>query len=141
MKLDDPYPSCRFYVQIDNKMQALFTEVSGLRVEITVQAVEEGGNNEFVHHLPGRAKVSNITLKKGMTRSNDFLKWLLDMSKGTITRRNVTVVMYDTARQPVMKWDFRDAYPIKWSGPDFKSASTDVAVESVELAHAGMRLG
>jgi phage tail-like protein len=139
--IDDPYPSYRFYVQFDNKMQALFTEVSGLRVELAVQDVEEGGNNEFVHRLPGRAKVSNITLKKGMTRSREFLEWLLDISKGTIKRRHVTVVMYDTARKVVLRWNFHHAYPVKWSGPDFKSSGSEAAMESLELTHKGMGLG
>jgi phage tail-like protein len=135
---DDAYPTCRFYVQIDNKIQALFTEVSGLQVEVTVQDVEEGGNNEFVHRLPGRAKVGNITLKRGMTRSNEFLTWLLDVARGQITRRNVTVVMYDVAKKVVVSWNFRSAYPVKWSGPSFKSTSNESAVETLELAHEGM---
>ncbi len=141
MKLDDPFPSFRFYVKFDNAIQGLFTEVSGLGAEIGVQEVEEGGNNEFVHRLPGRAKVANITLKHGMTRSNDLLKWLLDISRGIIKRRNVTVFMYDTARKPVMHWDFRGAYPVKWSGPSFKADSHEAAIESIELTHQGMGLG
>ena len=140
MSFDDPFPTCRFYVQIDNTTQALFTEVSGLHVEVTVQDVEEGGNNDFVHRLPGRAKVGNITLKRGMTRSNEFLNWLLQIASGKITRRNVTVVMYDTTRSAAMRWNFRMAYPVKWSGPQFKATSTEAAVETLELAHEGMQL-
>jgi hypothetical protein len=37
-----------------------------------------------------------------------------------------------------MWWDFRDAYPVKWSGPELKADSGTVAVESVELVHRGL---
>jgi phage tail-like protein len=139
--LDDAYAACRFYVQIDGQAQALFTELSGLQTEIVVQEYEEVGNNGYIHRLPGRAKVGNITLKRGMTRSNDFLKWLLDVANGKITRRNVTVVMYDTKREVLLRWNFLKAYPVKWSGPQFTAKSSDAAVESLELAHDGMTLG
>lgn len=140
MSIEEAYSTCRFYVQIDSSMHALFTEVSGLQVEVTPQDVEEGGVNEFVHRLPGRAKVGNLTLKRGMTRSNEFLNWLLDVASGKITRRNITLIMYDTRRKPLMRWNFRMAYPVKWSGPQFKSTSTESAVETLELAHEGMSL-
>ena len=140
MSIDDAYPTCRFYMQIGTETQALFTEVSGLQVEITVQDVEEGGNNDFVHRLPGRAKVGNITLKRGMTRSTELLTWLLEVAGGKVTRKNVTLVMYDTARESVMRWNFRMAYPVKWSGPQFKATSAEAAVETLELAHEGIEV-
>lgn len=141
MSLDDAYATCRFYVQLDGKSEALFTEVGGLQIEVTVHTLEEGGNNGFVHRLPGRAKVGNLTLKRGMTRSNDFLKWLIDVAAGKIMRRNVTVVMYDTAQDVMLRWNFSNAYPIKWSGPQFNAGRSEAAVESLELAHEGMTLG
>jgi phage tail-like protein len=141
MTFDDAYASCRFYVQIDGQPQALFTELSGLQTEIVVQEYEEGGNNGYIHRLPGRAKVGNITLKRGMTRSNEFLKWLMDVADGKIRRRNVSVVMYNTQRDELLRWNFLKAYPVKWSGPQFTAKSSEAAVESLELAHDGMTLG
>ena len=141
MNSEDAYPTCRFYVEIKGKTQALFTEVSGLQVEIVVQDYEEGGNNSYVHRLPGRAKVGNLTLKRGMTRSNDFLKWLMDVANGIIEPCNLTLVMYDTARESFMRWSFIKAYPVKWSGPQFTARSTDAAIETLEIAHQGMILG
>ena len=141
MSLGDAYATCRFYVQLDGSTEALFTEVSGLQIEVTVHNLEEGGNNGFVHRLPGRAKVGNITLKRGMTRSNDFLKWLLEVAAGKITRRHVTIVMYDTGYEAMLRWNFSNAYPTKWSGPQFNAGRSEAAVESLELAHEGMTLG
>jgi phage tail-like protein len=140
MTAEDAYPTCRFYVQIDNSVHALFTEATGLEVTVKPDPVEEGGVNEFVHQLPGRATVGNLTLKRGMTRSHEFLKWLLEVASGRVTRRNITLIMYDTALDVVARWNFRMAYPVKWSGPQFRAASNESAVESLELAHEGVEL-
>ena len=138
---EDAYPSCRFYVMFDQKMQGVFTEVSGLQVEMDVMEYQEGGNNGFVHRLPGFTKVSNITLKRGMTKSNEFFKWCTSIASGEFSRRNVSIVMYDSAGEELMRWNFLHAYPVKWIGPQFRAADATAAIETLELAHGGMELG
>src|SRR5215467_1821502 len=103
-RTDGGHAACRFYVEIGDggkQIQAVFTELSGLQVEMQVMEYEEGGTNSFVHRLPGRLKVGNITLKHGLTKSNDFLKWCMK-----VERKNVTVVMYDVAGKAVLRWHF-----------------------------------
>ena len=134
-------PSCRFYVEVDSKKEAVFTEVSGLSMEMTLEDIEEGGNNEFVHRMPGRCKVGNLTLKRGMTTSNDFLQWSVKIAQGTIEKKHVSVVLYNVDGTESMRWNFDNAYPVKWSGPQFKADDTAVAVETIELAHEGMKVG
>src|SRR6266705_1253867 len=104
----DAYPICRFYVKLGDKVGGVFTEVSGLLVVMDVMEYQEGGNNGFVHRLPCFTKVSNITLKRGMTKSNDFYKWCMEMASGQFTRRNVSIVMYDPAGNELMHWDFEN---------------------------------
>ena len=133
---DGGHAACRFYVEIGGggkQIQAVFTELSGLQVEMQTMDYEEGGTNSFVHRLPGRLKVGNITLKHGLTKSNDFLKWCMH-----IERKNVTVVMYDVAGKPVVRWHFNKAYAVKWTGPSFTADSTAMAIETVEIAHQGL---
>jgi phage tail-like protein len=138
--IPDGKPSCRFYVEVDRKWQAVFTELSGLAIEMAIEDVEEGGNNEYVHRLPGRCKVGTLTLKRGITASNEFFKWSANVARGRIAKKHVSVVMYDPDGSVAMRWDFENAYPIKWSGPQFKADDTAIAVESVELAHEGMKV-
>jgi len=138
------HASCRFYVGIGNgqggkEIKALFTELSGLQVEMVLTDYEEGGTNNFVHRLPGRLKVGNITLKHGLTKSNEFLSWVLAAALvKPMDRRNVTVFMYDSGTTPVVKWNFIKAFPVKWTGPTFTADATTMAIESVELAHEGL---
>jgi phage tail-like protein len=139
------HAACRFYVEIGNRegspIQAVFTEVSGLQVEMQVMEYEEGGTNNFIHKMPGRLKVSNVTLKHGLTKSNEFFKWCLTpatRANQPVERRNVTVVMYDASGQAVIRWNFDGAFPVKWVGPQFTADSASLAIESVELAHRGV---
>lgn len=136
----EPRPAHRFYVQIGGYEQAVFSEASGLSVEVALDDVEEGGRNEFVHRLPGRCKVGNLTLKRGITHSNDFLKWSLQVATGRVERKNVSVVLYRTDGKEEMRWELLEAFPVKWSGAQFKADDSAVAIESVEFSHRGLKL-
>ena len=139
----DVFPAYRFYVQIDNVTHAVFTELTGLQIETEVMEYAEGGNNAFVHRLPGRTKVGNITLKRGMTASNELFKWYIDIAYGKtvpVPRRHVSVIMYDTAGKEVMRWSFNNAYPVKWVGPQLNAGGTNTAVETLELTHDGLQI-
>lgn len=138
---EEAFPSCRFYVMLDGVVQGVFTEVGGLQVEMDVMEYQEGGNNGFVYRLPGFTKVSNITLKRGMTKSNDFFKWCANIASGNFRRRNISIVMYDVAGEELMRWNFMNAYPVRWTGPQFQASDTAAAIETLELAHEGMELG
>jgi phage tail-like protein len=144
MPIEDIYANCRFYVEIDGLTTAVFTEMSGLQVETAVMEYEEGGNNGFVHRLPGRTKVGTITLKRGVTKQNEFFKWFDQIMYGNmygsnnVKGRHMSVVMYDTAGQEMTRWNFQNAYPVKWTGPQFAADGKIAAIESIELAHDGL---
>jgi phage tail-like protein len=125
-------------VKIDGYAQAVFTEMSGLQIETTVTDYEEGGNNGFVHRLPGRSKVSNLTFKRGLTKSNDFFKWYLKILQGSLERKNLDVVMFDPSGNEIAKWSFSRAFPVKWVGPQLTADGKAVAIETLELAHDGL---
>ena len=136
----DSYPNCRFYVEIDGMAQAVFTEVSGLQLEMEVMEYQEGGVNDFAHRLPGRTKSGNLTLKRGMTNSNEFFNWYAELAQGKITTKNVSVVMYDVQGNELARWNLIKAYPVKWIGPQFNAHDAAAAVETLELAHERLEL-
>ncbi|NNJ11018.1 phage tail protein [Chloroflexales bacterium ZM16-3] len=134
-------PACRFYVEIDKIAKAVFTEVSGLQIETEVTTYAEGGNNGFARRLPGRTTVSNLTLKRGVTSTHELLRWYLDIVSGKIDRRQVSVIQYSLRGEPIARWNFSDAYPVKWVGPQLTADSSVIAIETLELAHEGIALG
>ena len=42
------------------------------------------------------------------------------------------------AGQERRRWNFVNAWPTKWDGPDFNAEGNDIAIETLELAHEGV---
>jgi phage tail-like protein len=136
---DDPYLSYRFVVQIDALFVGGFSEVSGLSVEMEPETYEEGGVNDHVHKLPGRADYPNLTLRRGMTDSATLSRWTQRTVDGSVTRMDGVLFLLDETGDIGWGWAFVDAYPVSWSGPELSADSSSVAVETLELAHHGLR--
>jgi phage tail-like protein len=47
----------------------------------------------------------------------------------------------DVTGEDTWRWNFFDAYPVKWTGPDFRAETNAIAFETVALAHHGIRKG
>jgi phage tail-like protein len=73
--------------------------------------------------------------------ADQIWKWEQQILEGTISRANVSIVLMDETGQDKWRWNFRDAYPVKWSGPDLRAGTAEVAVETLELAHRGFLEG
>jgi phage tail-like protein len=135
----DPTLSFNFAVEIDSVFAAGFNEASGLQAEIEVQEYREGGVNEYIHKRAGPARYpSNLILKKGITDSAELWSWYCNVLQGQIERKSLAVVLMDSTGAEKRRWTFQNAYPVKWAGPDFKAQSSEVAIESMELAHEGL---
>ncbi len=139
----EQYAAFRFMVAVDGINYAAFTEFTLPSIKMDPQEIKEGGQNAFTHQLPTRITVGSATLRQGVSNNFDLLKWYMDVLKGDIAAatRQVTVVMLDTTFQPIMTWTFRNAYPVKWGGPTFKTDSNSVAIEELEFVHHGFEIG
>jgi phage tail-like protein len=134
----DPVLSFNFRIEINGVFEAGFSEVSGLQAEIEVQDYREGGVNDFTHKFAGPVKFpSNLVLKNGTTDSVKLWSWYQDVMRGQVTRKSLDVVLLDAAGDEKRRWKFKNAYPVKWNGPGLKATSSEVALESLELAHEG----
>jgi phage tail-like protein len=140
----DPVGELRFLVDVPQIAGAskigVFSECSGLEVEYEVYEWTEGGQNDFVHKLRGRAKFPNLTLKRGITHEDAFLRWLFACNNKT-ERHDIVISLIGPDLKAVRKWSFAGAYPVKWTGPKLDAHSTGAATESLEIAHQGFRLG
>ncbi len=134
----DPYQVFNFLVEIEGILAGGFSECSGLQVETEFFDYREGGLNEYVHRFAGPTKYPPLVLKHGLTQIDGLWSWHQDVIQGKIERKNGTIYLLDKQRIPVMWWDFKEAFPFKWTGPDLRADSGNVAIESVELAHRGL---
>lgn len=140
LRVIDPFLSFNFLVEIEGLVLGGFTECSGLQVETELEEYNEGGLNSYAHRFAGRTKYPALVLKRGLTTSDTLWKWHQDVINGQITRRNGTIYLLNSRRNPIMWWNFANAIPTKWSGPDFRANANEVAFESIELVHQGLVL-
>jgi len=135
----DPYRDFKFLVELDGITQASFTECSGLGATTEVIEMREGGDNTTVRKLPGKTTYKNITLKWGLTDSTELWAWRQQVIDGNVVRKNGSVVVYDLANHvEVARWNFFSAWPTDWEGPAFNAKGTDIAIDTLVLAHEGI---
>lgn len=135
---DNPYPNFNFQVDIDGTAVAGFMECSGLESSTEVMEYREGGDKfNTVRKLPGITKYSNITLKRGITGSTNLYDWRQKAIDGQVERRNFSIILLDENRQTVYKWDIRNAWPCRLTGPRLVAGESGVAVEILEICHEG----
>lgn len=145
---DNPYQhganTALFLFEVERLEVGWFMEVNGLEVSIETEDIQEGGQNGFVHKLPGRMSWPNITLKRGFTKQDNLLSWLREASgeqfsanKNKLDRRTAAITLMSGSGQRLRSWDFDGAFPVKWSGPSFTAGSGEAAAESLEIAHHG----
>lgn len=136
-----PYLGCRFRVEIEGVQVGGFSEVSGLQVEVEVEDYREGGNNTFVHKLVGATRYpANLTLKHGLMDATTLWDWHQKVRNGQVERKNGSIILLDSTGLEVCRWNFSNAHPVRWSGPDLRAATAEVALESIELVHCGLAL-
>lgn len=136
----DPYGSYDFLVEIDGITRASFQEASGFDSSIDVTEYREGGDNETLRKLPAKTKFSNIVLKWGTADDHDLYDWHMQWIKGdpAATRKNGSIVILDRQGNEQVRWNFTNAWPVKWTGPTFNAKGNDLSIETLELAHEGL---
>lgn len=135
----DPYTAFNFLVEIESLLVGGFSEVTGLQIETEVEDYREGGLNEYIHKLAGPTRYpANLVLKHGLIAIDTLWAWHQDVTQGDIQRKNGTIYLLNNQRLPVMWWNFMEAYPVKWTGPDLRADSNTVALETLELVHRGI---
>src|SRR5215510_11365398 len=125
----DPYKSFRFLVEIDNIVQAGFTECNGFGSTVEVIEYREGGDPSAVQKLRGKTSYPDITLRWGLTDSRDLYDWHLSVVSGRADRRNGSIIQLDDRGNEKIRWNFFDAWPSKYDGPDFNGKGNDVSVD------------
>lgn len=135
----DPYRNFNFVVEIDGITQAGFSDCSGFGASTDPIEYREGGRNTTTLKMPGQTKYPNIVLKWGLTDSRELYNWYHDVVKGKIRRAHGSIVAYDVdGVTEKVRWNFFNAWPTKWDGPDFSAKGNDVAIETLELSHEGI---
>lgn len=136
----DPYAGFNFLVEIDGITRAAFSECSGLSTDTDPIEYRNGSEDITVRKIPGLKKFANISLKRGMTKDLELWDWRKTVLDGTTKRKSGSIVLLNEAREPAMRWNFREGWPTKWEGPSLNATGNAVAIETLEIAHEGLEL-
>lgn len=136
-----PIPKFHFQVKWDTQVMS-FQEVSGLDIEAQPIEYRHGDSPVFAPlKMPGLKKSGNVTMKKGVFKSdNKFWDWFNQIKMNTIKRVPVTISLLDESGSPTMVWTLTNAWPTKITSTDLKSDGNEIAIESIEIAHEGLTI-
>jgi phage tail-like protein len=154
--MKDPLPGYRFIVTLDRADAYLpasqaallpkvapgeFRSAKGLGAELEVMAYAEGGVNDYVHQLPVRHSWTRIVLERGVVSSPELWNWYkVGLTKSLGARRDGSIVLMTPDGKRAVAWDFRGGIAVKWTGPELNAMESAVAIESLEIAHQGLKL-
>ena len=139
-QLKVPFGLSTFEVSIpDISSVGVFRDCQGLEMSFEVYTYREGGNNDIVHQFPSRASYPNLVLSRGVTDEDALLRWLWQ-TRVKAERKEVTITLHDWGQEKKRSWSFADAFPVRWTGPQLSAESTDLATETLEIAHSGLKM-
>lgn len=135
----DPYRAYNFKLVIQGIAEGHFTQCSNLGVRVEAIKYREGGNNQVVRQIPGLVDYSEVELKYGLTASRDLWDWMMTAVRGSVERKNVSILMLDAEGvSEVMRWDLMNAWPSEWRGAPLDAMSQTVAIEKLTLVFESM---
>ncbi|MDR6943332.1 phage tail protein [Mucilaginibacter pocheonensis] len=137
---DYPFTGFHFLVvfeifpQVPNDFR--FQDVTGLTVDVDLDTYKEGGENRFVHRLPGRNRYSDLVLKRGMTPVSGVTAWCLDSIENfNYQPTNMLISLLNEDHLPVSSWYIANAIPIKYSISEFNAEQGQIVIESMTLRY------
>ncbi|HKY41576.1 MAG TPA: phage tail protein [Pyrinomonadaceae bacterium] len=138
MARQDPLRGFRFLVEIEGITSGGFTRVKGLSRELKTESYREGGVNEYEHRLVTQVTHPVVVLERGLALE-DLWKWAMAAADGDITRKTVWVRLQNEAGERMWSWQIEYAIPVKWTSSDLDAQTSTVVMETLELAHHGLR--
>ena len=145
-----PLTKMNFLVSVDEVSGvAAFSEVTGVDATVDVIEFRQGNSHSLAPvKIQGLVKHGNITLKMGYTRDQDFKNWVtacVSERRKETPRRTVTIEMIDinmgapeqlvTGVVGTLTWVLSNAWVTKYTGPDLNASTSEVAMETVEIAY------
>ncbi|WP_437275928.1 phage tail protein [Sorangium sp. So ce375] len=141
MDRKDPFGGYNFAVEMDGITRMGFKQCSGLDSSTAATKYREGTDPTLApRQIPGMLSFSHITLQRGITDDHALWDWRDSVAKGKAVRRTISIILRDEAGNEKIRWNIKNCWPSKWSGPAFDATSDAIAIETLELAHEGVEV-
>jgi phage tail-like protein len=144
---DRPYAQFNFLVDLGtgetDGPEAGFQECSALSMSVDVIEYRNGNDKENnPRKLTGLARVSDVTLKRGIIGSLGLYKWIDQIRNGDSAGfRNVVIQLQNEDHTAIaMTWKLLRARIIKHTSGPLNAKGTDVAMEEITLAYERLEI-
>jgi phage tail-like protein len=143
---NDPFASFNFLIESGGLIQAGFSECTGLNSETNIIEYREGPDDTMMRKQIGFSKFGNVTFKRGVGTGRQIFEWRRMVTEPSDDptrepRRNISIILLDEKRTERVRFNLKNAWPSKWTGPDFKAAANEIAIEQLEICHEGVSIG
>lgn len=136
----DPLEGSNFIVDFAGTDDASFSHVDlpvALLDEVAYRSGDDRANEP--RKQPGLASYSHLVLSRGLTTNLDLWNWWeAARNADPAVDRTVVVKLLDGTGQLVLTWKFRNAFPAVYRLSPLDAASSDLVIETVELAFDSM---
>ena len=137
----DPLSGANYEVSSQGVPLGYFAELDGIGSESDVveHKIVDSKGLEYVQKIPGRLKFLDITLKRGITATQDLWSWraLVEAGDMKTSRKSVSIILYDQTLTPVAEWALVNAWPSKIVQSAPATASGFGAAEELTLVNEG----
>jgi phage tail-like protein len=138
MARQDPLRGFRFLLEIDGIASGGFTKIKGISREVKYESYREGGVVEYEHKLLTQVSYPALVLERGLAL-DDLWRWAQAAADGDVQRKTIRIRLQNEANEKAWAWQIEHAMPVKWTASDLDASSSAFIMESLELAHHGLR--
>lgn len=121
-------------------MDCSFQEVSGLKVTLSTEERKEGGENEYVLHLPKPPTYSDLVLKRCLLNNSTLTSWCKNaLEDFKFDPRDIKLLLLGADGDSLASWNIIQAYPISWELSSLNSKSNELAIETLTLKYRNFK--
>ncbi len=140
---DDRLESFKFCLEVEGKLAAFFTSVTGLgsESEVVEHKVTNPDTGETIKQkIPGRLKWLDVTLTRGITSSLDIWEWRQQVIDGQVddARTDCSIVAYNQGNEEIARWKLINAWPSRIEAPMIPGNPENYMIEQITLVHEGL---
>ncbi len=123
----------RFRIEIEGVAQGAFSACDGLEAKVDVVEFADG-SNPTARKRPGRARFTNIVLRRGVVNNTDLWQWFKAVMDGQVERRAGSIIVLNDIGEEVYRYNFFEGWPCRWKSLSLNAEMPGTLVEELEIA-------
>ena len=141
--MPDLMTSFNFVLEVGGVEIATFRKCAGFESETETIEYKEAtkGGKVIIRKVPGAMKWGDITMERRLSAAPELWKWRMEIEDGKVdaARRDGSIVIMNSEKKEVARWNFERGWPSKWSSSELDAGSNEIVVEKVTITHEGLR--